>query len=225
MTLSERVQNKRWRKGKEICGKWETDLGKRSVLVAFWDKHGLLRSPGLFQSLVPLNTALGLTCICNILTLHTNLRFQCHVLPKNSTWCHQFKFTVRQQQTADISGKFPAVFSTLLATFLPWCHPDWILKPFSLQMHEAQKCQRLLTQLFEKSLNIPSHFTISSARDRHLCDIFSCSSKVFLPECHQQLLFLFHPQLCWSSVCVTHWHQGANQCEHSPPCLAKVLPG
>lgn len=85
MTLSELVQNKRWRKRKEICGKWETDLGIRSILVAFWDKHGLLRSPGLFQSLVPLKTALGLTCICNILTLRTNLCFQCHVLPKNST--------------------------------------------------------------------------------------------------------------------------------------------
>lgn len=41
------------------------DLGKRSVLVAFRDEHGLLRSPGLFQRLVPLNAALGLTCICN----------------------------------------------------------------------------------------------------------------------------------------------------------------
>lgn len=46
----------------------ETDLSKRSILVAFWDKHGLLRSPGLFQRLVPLNTALGLTRICNRLT-------------------------------------------------------------------------------------------------------------------------------------------------------------
>lgn len=41
------------------------DLGKRSVLVAFRDEHGLLRSPGLFQRLVPLNAALGLTRICN----------------------------------------------------------------------------------------------------------------------------------------------------------------
>lgn len=53
----------------------QTHLGKRPILVAFWDKHGLLRSPGLFQSLVPVSVALGwASCICNTSTLCFNLR-------------------------------------------------------------------------------------------------------------------------------------------------------
>lgn len=53
----------------------QTHLGKRPVLVTFWDKRGLLRSPGLFQSLVPVSAALGwASCICNMSTLCLNLR-------------------------------------------------------------------------------------------------------------------------------------------------------
>lgn len=48
-----------------LAGENVLDLSKRSVFVAFWDEHGLLRPPGLFQRLVPLSAALGLTCICN----------------------------------------------------------------------------------------------------------------------------------------------------------------
>lgn len=55
----------------------QTHLGKRPVLVAFWDKRGLLRSPGLFQSLVPVSAALGgASCICNTSTLCFSLRAQ-----------------------------------------------------------------------------------------------------------------------------------------------------
>lgn len=53
------------RKKKNMAEENVLDLCKRSILVAFRDEHGLLRSPGLFQRLVPLNPTLGLTCICN----------------------------------------------------------------------------------------------------------------------------------------------------------------
>lgn len=46
------------RKEKGMNGMRLTHLGKRSILIAFWDKRGLLRPPGLLQSLVPLNKAL-----------------------------------------------------------------------------------------------------------------------------------------------------------------------
>lgn len=62
LTAGELQRRKKIRQEKKRGG---LDLGKRSVLVAFWDEHGLLRSPGLFQRLVPLNAALGLACICN----------------------------------------------------------------------------------------------------------------------------------------------------------------
>lgn len=60
-----------------MCAGSETHLGKRPILVALGDKHGLLRSPGLFQRLVPLNATLGLTCICNVLTGQSVLRHGC----------------------------------------------------------------------------------------------------------------------------------------------------
>lgn len=73
-------QNVEKHKEKWMCSVTQTDLGKSPILIAFWDKHGLVRSLGLFQSLVPLSTTLGLTNICNILTGQSVLT-TLHIIP------------------------------------------------------------------------------------------------------------------------------------------------
>lgn len=58
-----------------------TDLGKRSVVIAFWDKNGFLWPLGLFQSLSPLSPTFRLACLCNIDTNTFN-----HTLDKHRVW-------------------------------------------------------------------------------------------------------------------------------------------
>ncbi len=49
-----------------------TDLGKCSIVIAFWDKNGFLWPLGLFQSLNPLCLTFRLACFCNIDTNMSN---------------------------------------------------------------------------------------------------------------------------------------------------------
>lgn len=57
-----------------------SDLGKCSVVIAFWDKNGFLWPLGLFQSLNPLSPTFRLACFCNIETNTPNYTLDVQLL-------------------------------------------------------------------------------------------------------------------------------------------------